>query len=162
MIRPQFHSFITGAAREGNTLVHELSAQVVAASGRIYQQDPQLRGGCIGCHTEHTAHPAAIELRDPRRFASRVVLAGVVRHNPRNERLETRIPSGDWLELLATRQPVPLRRSRAGTIERSLGLAVLRGALLDLLATGDEERTTAIVEAHVKTTVLGAGMGIAR
>jgi hypothetical protein len=28
-------------------------------------------------------------------------------------------------------------------------LAVLRGALLDLLATGDEERTTAIVEAHL-------------
>jgi hypothetical protein len=63
---------------------------------------------------------------------------------------------GDWLELLATRQSVPLRRSRAGTIERSLALAVLRGALLDLLATGDEERTTAIVEAHLKTTVSGA------
>jgi hypothetical protein len=28
-------------------------------------------------------------------------------------------------------------------------LAVLRGALLDLLATGDEERTTAAVEAHL-------------
>src|SRR6266702_3132015 len=67
---------------------------------------------------------------------------------------------GDWLELLATRQPVPLRRSRAGAIERSLALAVLRGALLDLLATGDEERTTAIVEAHLRTTVLGASVGI--
>jgi hypothetical protein len=28
-------------------------------------------------------------------------------------------------------------------------LAVLRGALLDLLATGDEERTTVTVEAHL-------------
>jgi AcrR family transcriptional regulator len=55
----------------------------------------------------------------------------------------------DWLELLAARQPAALRRSRAGATERSLGLAVLRGALLDLLATGDEERTTAIVEAHL-------------
>jgi AcrR family transcriptional regulator len=55
----------------------------------------------------------------------------------------------DWLELLAARQPAPLRRSRAGITERALALAVLRGALLDLLATGDEERTTAIVEAHL-------------
>jgi AcrR family transcriptional regulator len=55
----------------------------------------------------------------------------------------------DWLELLAARQPAPLRRSRAGATERALALAVLRGALLDLLATGDEERTTAIVEAHL-------------
>lgn len=55
----------------------------------------------------------------------------------------------DWLELLAARQPAPLRRSRAGAAERGLALAVLRGALLDLLATGDEERTTAIVEAYL-------------
>jgi AcrR family transcriptional regulator len=55
----------------------------------------------------------------------------------------------DWLELLAARQPALLRRSRAGATERALALAVLRGALLDLLATGDEERTTAIVEAHL-------------
>jgi AcrR family transcriptional regulator len=55
----------------------------------------------------------------------------------------------DWLELLAARQPAPLRRSRAGTTERGLALAVLRGALLDLLATGDEERTAAIVEAYL-------------
>jgi AcrR family transcriptional regulator len=55
----------------------------------------------------------------------------------------------DWLELLAARQPAPLRRSRAGATERGLALAVLRGALLDLLATGDEERTAAIVEAYL-------------
>jgi AcrR family transcriptional regulator len=55
----------------------------------------------------------------------------------------------DWLELLAARQPAALRRSRAGATERALALAVLRGALLDLLATGDEECTTAIVEAHL-------------
>jgi AcrR family transcriptional regulator len=55
----------------------------------------------------------------------------------------------DWLELLAAWQPPLLRRSRAGATERALALAVLRGALLDLLATGDEERTTAVVEAHL-------------
>ena len=34
-------------------------------------------------------------------------------------------------------------------MESALALAVLRGALLDLLATGDEERTTAVVEAYL-------------
>jgi len=57
----------------------------------------------------------------------------------------------DWLELLAGRQAHP--RSRAGATERALALAVLRGALLDLLATGDEERTTAIVEAYLGARV---------
>jgi AcrR family transcriptional regulator len=59
----------------------------------------------------------------------------------------------DWLELLATRQPASHRRSRAGATERALALAVLRGALLDLLATGDEERTTATVEAYLSARV---------
>jgi AcrR family transcriptional regulator len=61
----------------------------------------------------------------------------------------------DWLELLAARQPAPLRRSRAGATERALALAVLRGALLDLLATGDEERTTASVEAYLRRLPTG-------
>ena len=55
----------------------------------------------------------------------------------------------DWLELLATHQATQQRRSRAAATERALTLAVLRGALMDLLATGDEQRTTALVEAHL-------------
>ena len=55
----------------------------------------------------------------------------------------------DWLELLATHQTVQQRRSRTAATERALTLAVLRGALMDLLATGDEGRTTALVEAHL-------------
>jgi AcrR family transcriptional regulator len=51
----------------------------------------------------------------------------------------------DWLALLAAAQPSRRRRSAAGAAERTLVLAVLRGALLDLLATGDEPRTTAAV-----------------
>ncbi|MCW2801280.1 MAG: TetR family transcriptional regulator [Aeromicrobium sp.] len=46
----------------------------------------------------------------------------------------------DWLDLLA----VSLPPERA-----TLTLAVLRGALLDLLATGDVDRTTRAVEAHL-------------
>jgi AcrR family transcriptional regulator len=52
----------------------------------------------------------------------------------------------DWLRLLALSQPARWRRSRAAQDQRTLVLAVLRGALLDLLATGDIERTTRAVE----------------
>jgi AcrR family transcriptional regulator len=52
----------------------------------------------------------------------------------------------DWLELLARSQPSRRRRSAAGRTDRTLVLAILRGALLDLLATGDEARTTLAVD----------------
>jgi AcrR family transcriptional regulator len=52
----------------------------------------------------------------------------------------------DWLSLLAAAQPDRRRGTKAGLAERTLALAVLRGALLDLLATGDAARTTAAVE----------------
>lgn len=51
----------------------------------------------------------------------------------------------DWLDVLASCQPAHERGSAAGAARRTLALAVLRGALLDLLATGDEERVTAAV-----------------
>jgi len=46
----------------------------------------------------------------------------------------------DWLALLASRQPPALRRSRAGAAQRTAVLGVLRGVMLDLLATGETER----------------------
>jgi AcrR family transcriptional regulator len=52
----------------------------------------------------------------------------------------------DWLELLALLQPPGLRRSAAGAGQRTAVLAVLRGAMLDLLATGDTERTSRAIE----------------
>ena len=51
----------------------------------------------------------------------------------------------DWLEVLAAAQPARERRRSDGEERRTLVLAVLRGALLDLLATGDVDRTTAAV-----------------
>lgn len=51
----------------------------------------------------------------------------------------------DWLDLLASRQPPARRRSPAGAAERTAVLALLRGAMLDLLATGDLARTTGSV-----------------
>lgn len=53
----------------------------------------------------------------------------------------------DWLGVLAAAQPARHRRTGAGAAERTLVLAVLRGAMLDLLATGDRARTTAAVDA---------------
>ena len=52
----------------------------------------------------------------------------------------------DWLALLAAAQPARVRRTNRGRAERTLVLAILRGALLDLLASGDDGRTTAAVE----------------
>ncbi|MFE6854698.1 TetR/AcrR family transcriptional regulator [Streptomyces sp. NPDC057674] len=52
----------------------------------------------------------------------------------------------DWLRVLAAVQPPSERDSDAGATRRTLALALLRGALLDLLATDDEQRLTAAVE----------------
>lgn len=51
----------------------------------------------------------------------------------------------DWLDVLARFQPAGQRRSRAGLARRTEVLAILRGAMLDLLATDDRDRTTRAV-----------------
>ncbi|KUL23065.1 TetR/AcrR family transcriptional regulator [Actinoplanes awajinensis] len=51
----------------------------------------------------------------------------------------------DWLDVLAAAQPAADRDTPAALARRTAVLAVLRGALLDLLATGDLARTTAAV-----------------
>jgi AcrR family transcriptional regulator len=55
----------------------------------------------------------------------------------------------DWLALFGAAQTPAVRRTRAGAAERTLMLAVLRGAMLDLLATGDTRRATAAVRRHL-------------
>ena len=55
----------------------------------------------------------------------------------------------DWLDLLAGRQAADPGGPGAEA-ERTLLLAVLRGALLDLLATGDTERVTRAVGEHLR------------
>jgi AcrR family transcriptional regulator len=52
----------------------------------------------------------------------------------------------DWLGVLAQAQSADARDTQAGETQRTLILAILRGALLDLLATGDRERITRAVE----------------
>ena len=55
----------------------------------------------------------------------------------------------DWLDLLAQRQAAD-SAGLGAEAERTLLLAVLRGALLDLLATGDTERVTRAVHRHLR------------
>jgi AcrR family transcriptional regulator len=52
----------------------------------------------------------------------------------------------EWLAILARTQTPQRRDTPEGVAERTGVLALLRGALLDLLATGDRRRTTAAVE----------------
>ncbi len=52
----------------------------------------------------------------------------------------------DWLAVLSAAQPSRERASLKGEARRTAVLAILRGALLDLLATGDVDRTTAAVD----------------
>ena len=56
----------------------------------------------------------------------------------------------DWLDLLAERQAAS-SADPVAEAERTLLLAVLRGALLDLLATGDTDRVTQAVHRHLAT-----------
>jgi AcrR family transcriptional regulator len=49
----------------------------------------------------------------------------------------------EWLEVLSAYQPASRRRSARARAECTAALALLRGALLDLLATGDRRRVTA-------------------
>ncbi|QLJ02509.1 TetR family transcriptional regulator [Streptomyces sp. NEAU-sy36] len=51
----------------------------------------------------------------------------------------------DWLDILAGCQTRTERDAEEGVVRRTLALAVLRGALLDLLATDDEKRVTGAV-----------------
>lgn len=57
----------------------------------------------------------------------------------------------DWLSLLAEAQPHHARDTPAGVAQRTLVLAVLRGGLLDLLATGDVARPTRAVKSFLQT-----------
>ncbi|MFG3128024.1 TetR family transcriptional regulator [Streptomyces tendae] len=64
----------------------------------------------------------------------------------------------DWLGVLAGFQAPSERDSEDGAVRRTLALAVLRGALLDLLATDDEERLTAAVAHQLALLRGGASM----
>jgi AcrR family transcriptional regulator len=57
----------------------------------------------------------------------------------------------DWLSLLAEAQPHHVRYTSSGEAQRTLVLAVLRGGLLDVLATGEAARPTRAVKSFLRT-----------
>lgn len=59
----------------------------------------------------------------------------------------------DWLDVLAAAQPENVRHTDDGRAERTQVLALLRGALVDLLATGDLVRTSAALQRHLGTSI---------
>jgi AcrR family transcriptional regulator len=63
----------------------------------------------------------------------------------------------DWLDVLAAAQPPAERDTPEALARRTALLAVLRGALIDLLATGDEVRATAAVRLHLSVTAAPRG-----
>jgi AcrR family transcriptional regulator len=56
----------------------------------------------------------------------------------------------DWLTVLSRAQPPANRDTPEARADRTAVLALLRGALLDLLATGDTARTTAAVTTNLR------------
>jgi hypothetical protein len=63
----------------------------------------------------------------------------------------------DWLRVLADDQPAP--DTPAARAQRTVALAVLRGALLDLLATGDLDRVDAAVTTFLRALDPRADLG---
>jgi hypothetical protein len=57
----------------------------------------------------------------------------------------------DWLDILAAAQPPSVRGTAAGRAQRTAVLAVLRGAFLDLIATGDARRVDRAVREVLDT-----------
>ncbi|OBC14208.1 TetR family transcriptional regulator [Mycobacterium sp. 852013-50091_SCH5140682] len=57
----------------------------------------------------------------------------------------------DWLEVLAEYQAPQEKSTAEGIARRTLALAVVRGGLLDLLATGDKDRVSRAVRVHLAT-----------
>ena len=61
----------------------------------------------------------------------------------------------DWLRILAAAQPSAVRRTARGRDQRTAALALLRGAMLDLLATGDRVRVDRAVTAGLQQLAQG-------
>lgn len=57
----------------------------------------------------------------------------------------------DWLDILAAAQPRSVRNTPAGRAQRTAVLAMLRGAFLDLIATGDTRRVDRAVREFLET-----------
>ncbi len=70
-----------------------------------------------------------------------------------------RLTVNDWLDALKSTQAPATRDTDLGSARRTAVLLVLRGAVLDLLATEDEERVCAAVELALSAVEWGSFVG---
>lgn len=68
----------------------------------------------------------------------------------------------DWLGLLSRAQPPELREAASGLAQRTAVLSLLRGSVLDLVATGDTARTTESVKRGLVALTRPQGPGAVR
>lgn len=67
----------------------------------------------------------------------------------------------DWLAVLEAGKPETAGPAERTVVDQTLALSVLRGCLLDLLATGDRARTTAAVERFLELVAPRSDRGAA-
>lgn len=94
VVRPQADTGVACGAGEVEAGVDETPAESVAARVGVDEEDAELgRVPIVRVGDEEDAADAvAVELGDPGRFSLRVVVAGVVGDDARDERLEVGVP----------------------------------------------------------------------
>ena len=93
IVRPQHHPLIAVRAGKPDADIDQTAAEPMPASGRIDEEDAQLRRTVIRGNAEDAADALAPEFRDPRCFPGRIMLAGVVSHDAGDQCLEGAIPT---------------------------------------------------------------------
>jgi len=93
VVGPQRDSAIAGVPREVEALLDEPRADAEPTGVGGDQQDAQLCDvGIIACHAEDAPGASTVDFGDPRRFASRVAIRGVVGDDAGHQSIEVGVP----------------------------------------------------------------------
>jgi two-component system cell cycle response regulator len=93
VVGPQRDARVAGALGEAQALLDQARADAAAPRARVDEQQAQLRDVLLAAHAQHAAGGLAVDLGDPRGLAARVVVARVLGHDLRDERLEALVPA---------------------------------------------------------------------
>lgn len=146
---PQRDSRVPGTSGEGQDSVHQFGADPEPARGRGDQERAQLGHAGLAAAVDRLWRWLSAPDHQPllRLWTEAYARSLVDPQGPWSGFAHTTVD--EWLTLLANFQPPGERDTPDALAARTLALAVLRGALLDLLATGDEPRATTAVRHHV-------------